>query len=344
MLENVEVKRLNNLDILKAICAFLVICIHISYKGKIENIIMPLCRIAVPIFFMITGYFYHKTSKKPLKQIKKIFLLIVLSNLLYIIINTIINGNMTVPNKEEIKNSFLYNSSPFSFQLWYLNALLYVLIIAYLSDKLKIRKYLYYFIPFLLLTNIVYGEYSIVVLNKDFDPIYMRNFLFMGLPFFLLGDLVYKNEDKLKEKLSTGKLSIMILIFAATTIVEEYMLDEIKKNAIGDLYISTIFLAVAIFIYAIKIRQVDIKNKLAIIGRKYSTYIFVIHVMFITLFNKYIVSNNILNNVIQIIIFFASLLVAMSYVKIKSLIMIGWKKYNSVSDAVKLITTREQSE
>ena len=84
-MENVVNQRLNNLDVVKAICAFLVICIHISYKEDLGNIITPLCRIAVPLFFMITGYFYHKTSKKPLKQIKKVLILTILANLLYFI-------------------------------------------------------------------------------------------------------------------------------------------------------------------------------------------------------------------------------------------------------------------
>ena len=55
--------RNNNLDILKTICAFLVICIHIPFPGSVGAIITPLARIAVPIFFMITGYFYNRTSK-----------------------------------------------------------------------------------------------------------------------------------------------------------------------------------------------------------------------------------------------------------------------------------------
>ncbi len=344
-MENVENKRLNNLDILKAICAFLVICIHISYKDKIGNIVTPLCRIAVPIFFMITGFFYYRTSKKPLRQIKKVLVLIILSNLLYFIFESIISGSPQIPSKEEIKESFLYNSSPFEFHLWYLNALLYVLIIAYITDKLKIRKFLYFLIPILLIINLIYGEYSIAVLNKNFDPIYMRNYLFVGLPYFLIGDLLYKNKDKIAKKIPTKSFAILIPLFGFTSIMEERILNDLGKDAIGEIYISTTFFAIAVFLLAIKTKQVNYQNIVAEIGRKYSTYIYIIHVMFINLFNKYVtINNNILNNTIQIIIFFASLLVAIMYVKTKNTIKIGWKKYNSITKKVLKLNPGQESD
>ena len=344
-MENIENRRLNNLDVLKAICAFLVICIHISYKDDLNNIITPLCRIAVPIFFMITGYFYHKTSKKPLKQIKKVLILILLSNLLYVVFEMILNGNIDKPKREDIINSLIFNSSPFSFHLWYLNALLYVLIVVYFADKVKLRKYLYFLIPILLVINIIYGEYSIVVLDKDLDPIYMRNFLFIGLPYFLLGDLLYKKKDNLIEMFTLKKLAILIPIFALTTIIEEHILNYTHMDSIGEIYISTTFLAITVFLFAIQTKQVSSGNVLAIIGRKYSIYIYIVHVMFINLFNKFVnINSNILNNTIQIIIFFASILIATIYIKLKNRILIGWKKYNNISNGVKLLYTRGESE
>lgn len=344
-MEKVEAKRQNNLDVVKAICAFLVICIHISYKDKLGDIITPLCRIAVPIFFMITGYFYHKTSKAPLKQMKKVLVLIILANFLYFVLGIIMNGKAEVPNKEDIINGLLFNSSPFAFHLWYLNALLYVLIIAYIADKFNKRKYLYFLIPVLLVTNIIFGEYSIVLFNKDYDPIYMRNFLFIGLPYFLIGNLLYENKEKLVEKFPLRKLAILIPVFALTTVLEEQFLNAARKDAIGDLYISTTFFAVAVFLFAVQAKQVSDENVLAVIGKKYSTYIYILHLMFINIFNKFVTaSNKILDNTIQIAIFLASLLVAILYVKFKGKFLLAWKKCVNLVDLVKLKYTRGQSE
>lgn len=50
--------RAENIDVLKAICAFLVVCIHVPFPGKMGAYFTTLTRVAVPIFFMITGYFY----------------------------------------------------------------------------------------------------------------------------------------------------------------------------------------------------------------------------------------------------------------------------------------------
>lgn len=343
-MEETKCKRLNNLDVLKAICAFLVICIHISYKGNLGDTITPLCRIAVPIFFMITGYFYYKTSKSPLKQIKKVLILIILANFLYFIFGIIINGKVDLPTKEDIFKSLIFNSSPFAFHLWYLNALLYVLVIAYIADKLNIRKRMYFLIPVLLVTNIIFGEYAIVLFNKDYDPIYMRNFLFIGIPYFLIGDLLYKNKENLIKKFSIKKLTILIPILVLTTVLEEHILTINKMDAIGDIYISTTFLAIAIFLFAIQVKQVSNENILAIIGRKYSTYIYVLHLVFIDIFNKYVSSNNILNNSIQIIIFLASLLIAIIYVSFKNKILIAWKKCNNLIDLVKVLYTSRESD
>ena len=49
--------RADNFDILKSICAFLVICIHVPFPGAFGECVTTAARIAVPVFFMITGYF-----------------------------------------------------------------------------------------------------------------------------------------------------------------------------------------------------------------------------------------------------------------------------------------------
>ena len=67
--------RADNIDILKAICAFLIVCIHAPFPGIIGEYFTALTRIAVPVFFMITGYFYLDVEKKngEIRQIKKIY-------------------------------------------------------------------------------------------------------------------------------------------------------------------------------------------------------------------------------------------------------------------------------
>lgn len=44
----------DNIDILKAICAFLIVCIHELFPGIVGAYFTTLARVAVPVFFMIT--------------------------------------------------------------------------------------------------------------------------------------------------------------------------------------------------------------------------------------------------------------------------------------------------
>lgn len=53
-----EYNRFVGYDILKFVCAFFIVCIYTSFPGVVGEYFIALTRIAVPIFFMITG-FYH---------------------------------------------------------------------------------------------------------------------------------------------------------------------------------------------------------------------------------------------------------------------------------------------
>ena len=66
-------KKYNAIDIAKLICSFLVIAIHIKPFGATDNNILIyindgiqnfIARIAVPFFFISSGYFLYKKSSK----------------------------------------------------------------------------------------------------------------------------------------------------------------------------------------------------------------------------------------------------------------------------------------
>ncbi|MFV8815028.1 acyltransferase family protein [Aerococcus urinaeequi] len=56
--------RYSSLDGMKTIAAFLVICIHIPFPGEVGQIITAIARIAVPFFFMVSGFFASDNLKK----------------------------------------------------------------------------------------------------------------------------------------------------------------------------------------------------------------------------------------------------------------------------------------
>ena len=287
-----EQSRADNIDILKAICAFLIVCIHVPFPGRAGAYFTVLTRIAVPIFFIITGYFYSDTvvRHKEKQQIKKIFYLVVEANILFFIWNivldilrrdSIVTYVRSIFTGKNILKFLALNESPLAGHLWYLGAILYVLIIVFLMDKFNCRKTLYYLTPVLLIADLVFGKYSLLIFHRQFPYILVRNFLCVGIPYFCIGNII--REKQFAKKWNKKVLQILIPVFAITSLAERFVLVNAGLNATRDHYISTTFLASCLFVYAFKV--IGSNKYLAVIGRKYSTWIYIIHPIFITAFS-----------------------------------------------------------
>lgn len=186
-----------SIDILKFICAALVVFLHT--KCKYQDMVLPLTRCAVPCFFMISGYLLYKEGGigarrigRNLKHIAKITLWATVLFIFWKEFTSIKQGGY-VPSIREMMEWGVLNDCPFGFHLWYLYAYLYVLIIVLAIDKYKRWRWLFMSMPLLLLTDLAFGKYSLVVFNKEFPYILVRNFLFVGLPYFALGALLKIN-------------------------------------------------------------------------------------------------------------------------------------------------------
>ncbi len=286
------------IDILKAFSAFLVIYIHTPFPYEIGQYLVSMARVAVPIFFMISGYFYLNIvgRKGEERQIKKIFKIFILSNILYFFIKVVFEtliGNgflsyiLKVFSKESIFNFIVFNVSPFNGHLWYLGAILYVLIITYIFDRLKLKKILYILTPIFLIIDIIFGKYSLAIFGREFLYIYLRNFIITGLPYFYIGRIIKENQIRIKNYVAI----LGIFIFSSTLIFERYILKFYNLNAERDSFISVIFLAIIIFLFftsfyddekgQFKLSKLEIA--LANVGRRYSLLIYIIHPIFILL-------------------------------------------------------------
>lgn len=322
--------RVIGLDCLKLLCAFLVICLHKPFEIA-EGYTDAIARIAVPIFFMITGYFYQTCVEKgnQLKQIKKILILVIFCNLLYFAFESayyIYTGDIS----EKLQSWFtlkslikflVFNSSPFKGHLWYLGAVLYVLIFIFLFEKKFKRSYLYFLIPILLCINLLLGNFSKLLFGYAISAIYTRNFLFMGLPFFLLGDYIRNGKRFNPMRLNTLISGILAFIFIITTLIEYYLLKHFDFLGTKELFISSIFCAAFLFTFCIKISNRIATNsffiKLSDLGRRYSTDIYIFHYIIITFVGKAVSYINILNTIYTyiapIIIFIVTLIFAIIY-------------------------------
>ena len=281
--------RLNSLDKLKTLASFLIVCIHAPFPGLFGEYFTALTRIAVPIFFMISGFFYEHTKAK--KQIVKIMRLFVYSNILYLLWDigmASIKGDTLLFLKETFTAEHLltfvfFNDTHLQAHLWYLGAILYVLLIvtALWSWNSKVaRRALYLISPFLLLGDLMLGKYSILLWHHELPYVFARNWLFVGIPYFTLGLLLKERSARILNTFSRSKTLMLIIATSGSTILERILLKVHGVNATRDHYISTTFLAVFVFtFFLLHISQKD--NCLSRIGRKYSTWIYISHFIII---------------------------------------------------------------
>ncbi len=292
-------KRRVGLDFLKYICCLLVIFIHMDLPTTMETFILPLTCVAVPAFFMITGYFYEQTCKKGRagKQIKIVFWLAVWANALHLVwalVKLLLNGDSllayvkTFFQKDALVNFLVFHQPLYRTSLWYINGLLVLLVLLFLLQKAGVHslKKIYFLIPLLLVINLVLGSYSFLFFNRNIPLCYTRNAFFCGLPYFLLGDFINHYKIRLKNPL----LIVGIIVFSFFSVIECCILRGNGLLLKADHFFGTIFLVALLFSWFVK-NEPCFSNKkivysIAGLGAKYSFVIYIIHSILIEFWGK----------------------------------------------------------
>lgn len=292
----------NLLNTEKAIAAYSIIFIHCSFPSLFGIIIDCLARFAVPLFFMISGYYCYSDDKinlqkKFTKKIKHILTLIIISNIIYLSWGIIVR----LPNKVEIKAwlislisiksiiKLIFFNDFLAIHLWFLFALLNCYIIMVIINKFNLYKISYFLIPILLMINII-GT-NVLYLLVGPIPCSFRNFLFLGFPFFMLGNLMNIKKNVIS-KINNKIIFAFILIGNLLAIFER----EITMRK--ELYIGSIIVACFMFILAIKNNNSFRFAFTEKIGERYSLLIYLLHPIFIEIINKLFIIVNINKNIL----------------------------------------------
>lgn len=172
---NVMKQRIISFDTFRAIAAFLIVLLHYPLKVSWEEEILVVTRIAVPFFFLTSGYFHYSDElqmNKIKKELKKIVGLILLVNLVYLILRIVIKGYYCHLAGRSIlhairkillqltRKRFLFFNFGLAGHLWYLRAMIFVIIIFILVKKWKLEEIVKWSIPILLLLDLCFGKYS----------------------------------------------------------------------------------------------------------------------------------------------------------------------------------------
>lgn len=291
-------ERWDTLDILKCLCAFGVVTIHRGFPGPAGVRLRLLFRFAVPVFFMITGFFFRDTLERGREkgQIRKIFRLMVGANLFFFLLGLFLvlqkrKGVEGVVLRctqyfswEKLRDFFLANESPFKSHLWYLGAILYVLLLASYLAKKKRLWILGALTPLLLAGDLAFGKYSLLLWNQEISYIYVRNYLFVGLPFFYMGYWLGCRREWIQRKMNPFLMFLLFvgsLLFFGTSLLEKRYLVSRGINASREQYISTTLMALCVFLFFVGWKKYYgggwVSRFFAAIGRRYSTWIYILH-------------------------------------------------------------------
>ena len=155
-----------------------------------------------------------------------------------------------------------------------------------------------------LITDLVFGKYSLLIFNREIPYILVRNFLCVGIPYFCIGSALRETRWNLDKNV----FILLIPLFVVTGMVERFLLTSAGMNAARDHYISTTLLAICLFMYVL---ESNWKNeKIAMIGRKYSTWLYIVHPIVLAVFS-FIINKiglySVYRFVAPIVVYFATL-------------------------------------
>jgi len=267
-------KRNISLDLLKITLAIFVVLLHSHFCDEYNETISYLTvngifRIAVPIFFLINGYFFSYTIENN-KVIKWIIRVLILYSVWMIIYSPLW---FTLNIKHNIISLLVgYH------HLWYIKAMLISGILLFSINNKKTKNMLVLAFSLFLIGGILqylgnYHIFKLNILDKFTNVTYIyRNFLFLGFPFFIIGYLIKVNDWQ--KKINSKQIVFLIPFSILILLLESYINYSYTREGV-DILFSLIIICPLIFIYALNLNMnynVNSKNISLI-----STAIYLIH-------------------------------------------------------------------
>lgn len=278
-------KPISSLYVAKALAALLVVIGHIPL-GTFKDWVYPLTLSAVPIFFLISGYFLYtpneeEVARRAWHSIKKIAPILAGLTCFYWIILLPNHGN-TVRSWEQIWHFLVYGQLT-TVHLWFLMAMLQAQVIFMFLIRWHLGKYLWLLIP-LMLTALIWGKYSFLLSAYNGQSlIYVFNSISYALPFMSAGYLLKKHEDKLPSRLPYALITLLSLIIA---IMEQTLLRHVSCNLGDGHYIGSFLFAIALFSISLFHKSFGAGSWAEVIGAKYSGNIYYFHIAVATIIEK----------------------------------------------------------
>lgn len=270
-----------SLYVLKAICAYAVVALHAPI-GVASELIGTLGQIAVPIFFMVTGYFLYSEDGEQLgkrleSSIKKVAIIWLILNVLL----TAISWNSIPPFHDWVVwGKWIFMGHHYSYgHLWYITALLQTLLFFYILTKLRLGRYIYLFSSLWILRTIL-GDLRPLIFGEPESMVMSCNFALAGVPYIATGILIRKYEAHLKN--TSALASVGIISFIGLTILSVYTLPQSNYWIYILKPINNLGLILSCFLFALHNTQIGTNSTAEYIGKNLSGNIYYWHAVVIT--------------------------------------------------------------
>ena len=284
----------------KGIACFGVVFVHTRFPlEQLDGILQTMFRFAVPLFFMVSGYFCYGedrelVEKKLPSKIKRIFWINFGGCFYYFVMQMAIavfgdsHGNSAdvierfwlLFNRNKMVDWLVFNQDPFVNIMWFTSALLYCYILFWIINHFNLYRVSYGLIPVLIVIHLLMGN-VMVMFGMEINKLYYRNFLLFGLPFVLLGNWLHKNQDSIIKKVTIKKCQMIFWIGLILGIAEWFV--EGRR----ELYFGTLLVLISIFLLSIHQPEEKEKSFLTKTGEKYSLFIYVVHYSLIVVMERF---------------------------------------------------------
>ena len=283
-------------NITKLILAISVVAMHCALIPDNSVIMWLICRLAVPYFFVASGFFLEKKlsgTAKPKETvkgyIKRLMLPYVVFSAIWIIqllIDDVIDGIGVQKSLIGLIQSILFFPRG---ALWYVWASIIGVLLLY--PFIKKRKLLpalplgvLFFMVGLLANNYYFIADGITWLKPVVDGyldicLVSNNGLFVGFVFLLLGMLIQEYYETLQKKIGV-KIGSIILVLSCVMLIFEALFVQKKDNSVGDgaFYLSQLIYVPAVFFLSTRIKCPHLCNKIITTAKWLSTGIYFLHV------------------------------------------------------------------
>ncbi|CBK78413.1 Acyltransferase family [[Clostridium] cf. saccharolyticum K10] len=296
-------------DVAKFTCAIFVIGIHSKFSSFFDSNIVStfvdgIFDLAVPFFFVASGYFLGRKIKEEPENWESIFRnyfvrffkMYVLWSLIYIPLTIYGEVQWRTPFFRAciklLRNYLFVGINFYSWQLWYLLASCVAILILWLCFKMRMS------LPLIsVICILVYIMGIVLSLNSNstnlFIKIYMaifttpRNGIFVGFPLITFGLVLnYLHIEKMSQ------VSIA-LICSLASLAYLYFATFLAGSFITSILLSVASVSCFVFLMSIRgnCKEASARNVYFFL-RKMSTYIYCLHMYFVAIFRVFIMGGN----------------------------------------------------